>query len=168
MFDLIVSIIEIIYFNTQTKSLSLSVRSNVRISNRRRHKIISKRQIITLITINISFCILSMPMVILQIVYYLHVNSRITESTHLNNLVYMMEHEMDLADNDTNTVLVNQQEKSKSMDELVDLMHAVAELLQYLNHGSNFILYVLSGNTFRKETKSIFFIFFKWMKKKLF
>jgi hypothetical protein len=133
----------------------------------RRPKIISKRQIITLITINVSFCILSMPMVILQIVYYLHVNSRITESTQLTNLVYMIEQEMTESTN-SDSLLFNQQEKSKNMDELVDLMHAVAELLQYLNHGSNFILYVLSGNTFRKETKSIFNSFFKWMNKKLF
>jgi len=133
----------------------------------RRPKIISKRQIITLITINVSFCVLSMPMVILQIVYYLHVNSRITESTQLTNLVYMIEQEMTESTN-SDSLLFNQQEKSKNMDELVDLMHAVAELLQYLNHGSNFILYVLSGNTFRKETKSIFNSFFKWMNKKLF
>jgi len=106
-------------------------------------------------------------MVILQIVYYLHVNSRITESTQLTNLVYMIEQEMTESTN-SDSLLFNQQEKSKNMDELVDLMHAVAELLQYLNHGSNFILYVLSGNTFRKETKSIFNSFFKWMNKKLF
>lgn len=39
-----------------------------------------------------------------------------------------------------------------------NLLKAIAELLQYLNHGSNFFLYILSGKTFRKETQ--FFILY--------
>jgi hypothetical protein len=36
----------------------------------------------------------------------------------------------------------------------VDLIKCIAELLQYLNHSTNFFLYSLSGKTFRNETKS--------------
>ena len=39
-----------------------------------------------------------------------------------------------------------------NLNDLVDLLHAIAELLQFLNHGSNFILYSLSGKTFRIQT----------------
>ena len=150
------------------------------LSKRRRPKIIRKRQIITLITINVSFCVLSMPMVILQIVYYLYVTGRLTDTTEYTTLVYMIQQQQQHQSSNTYlnyqinilntnaTELLSQQEKNKHMDELVDLMHAVAELLQYLNHGGNFILYSLSGYTFRKETKSIFISFFKWMKIKLF
>ena len=37
------------------------------------------------------------------------------------------------------------------------LMHAIAELLQYINHGTNFFFYILSGKTFRNEIKKTFF-----------
>lgn len=36
----------------------------------------------------------------------------------------------------------------------VDLIKCIAELLQYLNHSTNFFLYSLSGKTFRNETKA--------------
>lgn len=39
----------------------------------------------------------------------------------------------------------------------VDLIKSIAELLQYLNHSTNFFLYSLSGKTFRKETKAFIF-----------
>ena len=77
------------------------------------------RLVAMLIAINISFCLLSMPMSILQIVY-------------------------NFKDFQSNEV------------EFLEFLHATAELLQYLNHGSNFILYSLSGKTFRNETKKFF------------
>jgi hypothetical protein len=36
----------------------------------------------------------------------------------------------------------------------IDLLKAIAELLQYLNHSLNFFLYIISGKTFREETIS--------------
>ena len=39
----------------------------------------------------------------------------------------------------------------------VDLIKCIAELLQYLNHSTNFFLYSLSGKTFRNETKAFIY-----------
>jgi hypothetical protein len=72
-----------------------------------------------LIALNVTFCILSMPMVIIQIVYYMFLS---------------------IPDED--------------LLKKVDSLKAVAEILQYLNHSTNFFLYSLSGKTFRNETKA--------------
>ncbi len=66
---------------------------------------------------NISFCVLSMPMVILQIMH------------HLNK------------------------EKYNRKDKVYDLLKAIAEIFQYLNHSSNFFFYCLGAKSFRNELK---------------
>lgn len=129
-----------------------------------------------LIALNITFCIFSMPMVILQIIYYsfyqfleatsyyLYMTSSaspvailttaITTSQHLRNGTYaqggaisgkMHSHVSDtVAD-----IPVDEDLLAK-----IDLIKSIAELLQYLNHSTNFFLYSLSGKTFRNETKA--------------
>ena len=54
--------------------------------------------------------------------------------------------------------------QNNQSNDLVDLLHAIAELLQYLNHGSNFILYSMSGSSFRNETIEFFLTIFKFIK----
>jgi hypothetical protein len=89
--------------------------------------------IVMLITINISFCLLSMPMSVLQIFYYSHANSI----------------EIDAF----SKISSNEKKYSESFLELIEFLHALAEFLQFCNHSSNFFLYSLSGKTFRNETK---------------
>lgn len=118
------------------------------IIRKRPSKLNSTRLVVMLITINISFCLLSMPMSILQIVYY----------TYAKDLTF---DSIQLANNDNKKFDNN----SEYLLDLIDLFHAIAELLQFVNHGSNFILYSLSGKTFRNETKRFFRIKFKSLKK---
>ena len=86
-------------------------------------KYINKRLIVLIFSINISFCILSMPMVILQIVQ-----------------------------------LHNYEHFSKN-NKYFDLLTSIAEILQYLNHTTNFFFYSLSVRTFREQLK-VFLTFF--------
>ena len=87
-------------------------------------------------------------MSILQIVYY----------TYAKDLTF---DSIQLADNDNKKFDNN----SEYLLDLIDLFHAIAELLQFVNHGSNFILYSLSCKTFRNETKRFFRIKFKSLRK---
>lgn len=123
----------VVYFNKKVSEFDpkLNSRSNT-IRYKRASKITSTRLIVMLITINVSFCVLSMPMSILQIVYY----------SYANEFALIDKQTAAQAEHDRETLL-----------ELIDLFHAVAELLQFINHGLNFILYSLSGKTFRNESK---------------
>ena len=86
-----------------------------------------------LITINISFCLLSMPMSILQIFYYNNPSNLALDSKAMASK--------------------EEKEHSESLLDIIDLLHAIAEFLQFVNHSSNFFLYSLSGKTFRNQTK---------------
>ena len=99
---------------------SSSVDSQIKTFNYRKQsmKLINKRLTIMILLISISFCALSMPMVILQIIQLY--NRKMYNKNNLN----------------------------------FDLLTAIAELLQYLNHSTNFLVYCLSGKTFRQETKN--------------
>lgn len=125
----------------------------------KKSRIISTRLFVMLITINVSFCVLSMPMVILQIVYYSYMNIMASEMTSLEFLDRTTQDE-NLADSEE---LLDKIKNNQSND-LVDLLHAIAELLQYLNHGSNFILYSMSGSSFRNETIEFFLTIFRFIK----
>lgn len=120
-----------------------------------------------LITINISFCVLSMPMVIMQIFYYSFINKKSNEIT-ISSLVYLIQDNKEPTfDKSKEVFLQNQEHLNNETNNLVDLLHCIAELLQYLNHGSNFILYCLSGSTFRNETKAFFRLILNVIKKLL-
>lgn len=119
------------------ESVKLMFRNNrLKLNNNRFKK---TRLIVMLFTINIFFCLLSMPMSFLQIFYYRYV-------TLDSNKMY-------------------EDEKEDYLD-IIDLLHTVAELLQFLNHSTNFILYSLSGKTFRNETKRYFRNIFYYLFKK--
>lgn len=132
-------------------------KSSSSLSKSRKSNIISARLIAMLITINVSFCVLSMPMAILQIVYYLGIFS--SSSSISPMFVKSDNHQRNFTT--TSSIIDDAQMQSSDyhsefMIDLIDLLHAIAELLQYLNHGSNFVLYSLSGKTFRNETKRFF------------
>ena len=95
-------------------------------------KRINKRLTLMVLFINISFCILSMPMVILQIVQ------------------------------------LNRDEVFNKANENVDLVLAIAEIFQYLNHTTNFFFYCLSTSNFRNEAKSFFTSYNKNIEKRIF
>jgi hypothetical protein len=58
----------------------------------------------------------------------------------------------------TSNVVIDQLNENKNLKINHEfLMHAIAELLQYINHGTNFFFYILSGKTFRNEIKKSFF-----------
>ena len=90
----------------------------------------NRRLTIMLFLINISFSILTMPIVILQIINQIRINNMIKS----------------IATEDTTFI---------DRNGVFDLLKAIFEILQYLNHGINFILYCLSGSTFRRETMII-------------
>ena len=111
-----------------------------------------------LITINISFCVFSMPIAILQIVYYSDIYGSASESVRSF-----------IANNQSNQNASGFYEypnnyEDKANDQMLYLLHSIAELLQYLNHGSNFIFYSMSGKTFRNQTKSFFYAKFNSFK----
>jgi hypothetical protein len=54
--------------------------------------------------------------------------------------------------NTINTQLVH---KTEDYNNVFDLIKAIAEILQYLNHSLNFFLYCLCGTTYRAETKRL-------------
>ena len=118
------------------------------------------RLTIILIALNITFCIFSMPMVILQIVYYSLLPMFGEGSTPIDSPAHFSStlspsHEAVLIDGKIGSARANI--KDIDLDykilEKMDLLKALAELLQYLNHSTNFVLYSFSGKTFRKETK---------------
>jgi hypothetical protein len=73
--------------------------------------------------INISFFVLTMPIVILHLIYSLNINYKL-------GITWFNEHSF-------------------------ELVKSICELLQSLNHSTNFILYCLTGVTFRKEAKTL-------------
>ena len=101
-------------------------------------KYIDKRLTITLFLINVSFMIMTMPAVILQIIF------------SKNNIIYL-----DMIKILQSNESIENDRISREEDNLYyyNLLKAISELLQYLNHSTNFILYCLSGKTFRDEAK---------------
>jgi hypothetical protein len=112
----------------------------------------NKRLTMTILFINISFCLLTMPIVILQILNQIDINTQISNLKSRNNTKKF---------ENTEDEILN--------ENYFNMIKALFELLQYINHSINFFLYCLCGKTFRNETKqllsSIFrknnFIFFK-------
>jgi hypothetical protein len=98
-------------------------------------RFIDKRLTITLFLVSISFFMMTMPMVVLQIIeaeYFFQIaDLKFQNDTLIYNHILKLNQEIDY----------------------FDLLKSIAELLQYLNHSINFILYVISGKTFRNETK---------------
>ena len=99
-------------------------------SQQNKIKISNKKLTVMMFFINISFCIMSMPIVILQIYYdtkrneiFEQISTNRTDSKYIQNFYNN-----------------------------IDLLKAIAEILQYLNHSINFFLYIFSGKTFREET----------------
>ena len=91
-----------------------------------------------LITTNICFCLLSMPMSILQIIYYSYANN-FAKSVEIDSAKKSSPKEKNFPEN---------------ILDIIDLLHAIAELLLFLNHSCNFFLYSLSGKTFRNQIKN--------------
>jgi hypothetical protein len=115
------------------------------------YKGINKRLTIMLFLINVSFCVLSMPMVILQIIIYYNMSN--TESS-------------EISPNNTTSEIITTSGGFENVIEIKDgrsgcinLLVAIAEMLQYLNHSTNFFLYSFSGKTFRNEAKSCLFYY---------
>lgn len=98
----------------------------------------SKVNSIGILMINVSFLFLTMPIVILQII----------------NSAY-------LSDNHP-SYEISREEFSRK--QYFDIIKAVFELLQYMNHSINFCLYCLSGRTFRKETKIVLANFINFLR----
>jgi len=100
-----------------------------------------------------------MPMAILQIIYYTDLYSSYQSNFYQDlNSTNFNEIETIFVNNTSDATYFEQKERT------IGLLHVIAELLQYLNHGSSFILYSMSGKMFRNETKEFFrelLIFFK-------
>ena len=136
---------KIIIRREKNLNLLFNIRENKSFKHLRNPKIISTRLIVMLITINISFCLFSMPMTILQIIKFSDEYSAIHSPIYSNfNFNFNFT-------NISDSVI-----QIKPNDSMFDLLHLIAEILQYLNHGSSFILYSISGKIFRNETKAFF------------
>lgn len=154
------------FSNNTTENITITTNSSQpqRLNNYNTHLIS------ILITINISFCVLSIPMVILQIVYYLYVSKKTINEQSISSLISLINNQNSemysslFITADLQTILKSQ-EKNKTTDEFVDLLHVIAELLQYLNHGSNFVLCLLTSNHFKKETKLFLISIYSSIKK---
>lgn len=119
---------------------------------------LNRRIAFMLFTLNISFLIFSMPMVVMQIIYFT------VPQFFDNNFEPMLEQNLTTPFVIISDVPVNEDTIAK-----FDLIKAIAELLQYLNHSTNFFLYSISGKTFRNETRkffSQFLNFFCFLKKR--
>jgi hypothetical protein len=93
------------------------------------------RLTILIISLNISFFLLTMPVVILQLL----IQSEINKKVSLNEC-------------NKNTDL-----STKRNNKYDALLKSIFEILQYLNHSLSFLFYCLSGQTFRNETKKFLF-----------
>lgn len=102
---------------------------------------------VMLIALNITFCIFSMPMVILQIIYYsfypfLEATSYYVYSPSHAGLetttVYKSTSMSAVLMNSSPKLTVSDIPVDEQLLARIDLLKAVAELLQYLNHSTNF------------------------------
>ena len=118
-------VLKIRIISKNTSAFKVIVRSYLENEN---CKYTKTRQTLTLILINVSFCLFSMPIVALGIFYY---NNKTKIVDYITN---HMDHEL------------------HNVFKQFDLLKTIAELLQYLNHSVNFFLYCISGRKFRKET----------------
>ena len=119
-----------IYENSENENIS-----KIALYSRKRFLDNHSSLTIMLFLINISFSILTMPIVILQIVNELKIN-------------YTIELEgINIA--------------SEEKEDVFKLMKAIFQFLQFLNHSVNFFLYCVSGSTFRKEVKILFYSCYK-------
>ena len=83
----------------------------------------NKRTATVIFTINIAFCVFTMPLVVLQII------DNQLRSSYSNN--------------------------ESNNNDVLDLLKAIFELLQYLNHSLNIVLYSFSSKTIRDATKAL-------------
>ena len=126
------SIVEVI------KRKSITVRASLELyKNYKNVKSTKKRLTLTMFLISFSFCLLSMPIVILEIYY------NIRKKQFLNYA----------------SSSIGKYEDFDSHFKDFDSLKAIAELLQNLNHSMNFFLYCISGKTFRNEAFACFLKF---------
>ncbi len=92
------------------------------------------RLTLLIILLNISFFLLTMPVVILQLLIQSEINKKVSL-------------------NDCNK---NAEWSTRRNNKYDALLKSIFEILQYLNHSLNFLFYCLSGKTFRDETKKFF------------
>ena len=102
----------------------------------------NRRMTLMIFFINTSFCVLTLPIVTLQIIYQAQVNYKTAFFINNNS-------------SEINTIDENMEEN------FFNFLKSVCELFQYLNHGINFILYCLIGKTFRRATKTVVLKFLK-------
>lgn len=111
---------------------------------------LNRRIAFMLLTLNISFLVLSMPMVVMQIIYF--TVPQFLDQGFEPNIA---------AENFTIPfVIISDMPLNENAIAKFDLIKAIAEILQYLNHSTNFFLYSISGKTFRNETRKFFFQIF--------
>jgi hypothetical protein len=129
---------------TTTKTSSVLSRSKTKTHKLKRF---NTRLTAMLILVNVTFCLFSMPVVILQIIYPLFEKQFERELNSSNDSFSIK-----------NFPFINNGESY--IDAKMDRIKAVFELLQYLNHSTNFLLYSFSGKRFRNETKKFLIHYF--------
>jgi len=138
--------------NTTSSSIPQTAERLSNVKNQSATKKMSRRLIAMIFITNISFCLFSMPMAILQIIYRYRSDYSSSFYTNLSSS----------NSNETiNEFVVSRNFSVRENNAINEMLHSIAELLQFLNHGSNFFLYSLSGQTFRKETKDMFICIYK-------
>ena len=125
---------------------------------------------IMLIGLNVSFCLFSMPVVILQIYYYTTISDINRSLKKLSNytlesLSWTFSTSILSSSTKPNTVdiSIGSNYYSDTIDR-IELLQAIAELLQFLNHSSNFFLYSFTGKAFRIACKRLFMNYYRSLK----
>ena len=94
----------------------------------------AKRLTLLIVLIDISYLILTMPIVIFQILDQLEINEKLANYKNVEN-----------------------EETAKNIQKHDHiLLKSIFTILQFLNHSLNFFFYCFSGQTFRNETKKFF------------
>lgn len=122
---------------------------------------------VMLIALNVTFCIFSMPMVILQIVFF-SISPLLDSQTHTSSAPEATTSNYLTSFSPMNaTTAFRYLTKKETVtdihieDELlnrIDLMKAIAEILQYLNHSSNFFYTLLVVKHFEMKQNCFFYI----------
>ncbi len=122
-------------FVEQHKEYSLGVLITALQTNKMKNN--HKSVILFIFLVDISFLFLTMPIVVLQLIFQ---TTQYYENGDCSS-------EMSCTKNNN----------------YKDLLKSIFEILQYLNHSLNFFLYCLSGETFRNETKMYFSVILSYL-----
>ncbi len=161
--------------NDKPSSISLKkISSRLRVNKTSNSQSSNIRITIMLIGLNISFCLFSMPVVILQIYYYSTISDINRSLKKLSNytiesLSWTLSTSNLLAATKPNLIsnIVDISFSSNNYSDTIDrldMLRGLSEILQFFNHSSNFFLYSFTGKAFRSACRRLFMNNYRFLK----